>query len=55
LPGHAVQVDLQASTVKNHTTGRTYTATKMPTVMLKILQAGGLVAYLREHGQYPTE
>jgi 3-isopropylmalate/(R)-2-methylmalate dehydratase small subunit len=55
LPGHDVQVDLQAGIVKNHTTGRTYPATKMPAVMLKILQAGGLVAYLREHGQYPTE
>jgi 3-isopropylmalate/(R)-2-methylmalate dehydratase small subunit len=50
--GHEVQVDLSSGVVQDLTAGRRYEATKMPQVMVDILQAGGLVPYLREHGDY---
>ncbi len=50
--GHRVEVDLQAGVVRDLTQGQEYPATRMPRVMLDILQAGGLVNYLREHGDY---
>ncbi len=50
--GHEVEVDLAAGVVRDRTTGDEYPATRMPPVMLAILQAGGLVNYLREHGDY---
>jgi 3-isopropylmalate/(R)-2-methylmalate dehydratase small subunit len=50
--GHEVEVDMLGGTVLNKTTGETYTATTMPQVMIDILNAGGLVPYLKEHGDY---
>jgi 3-isopropylmalate/(R)-2-methylmalate dehydratase small subunit len=50
--GHVVEVDLTRGTVRDVTTGRDYRATRMPPVMVDILAAGGLVPYLREHGDY---
>jgi 3-isopropylmalate/(R)-2-methylmalate dehydratase small subunit len=50
--GHEVHVDLTSGTVEDLSAGRRYRAAKMPQVMIDILQAGGLVAYLREHGDY---
>jgi 3-isopropylmalate/(R)-2-methylmalate dehydratase small subunit len=52
IAGHEVQVDLTGGVVQDLTVGRRYEATKMPQVMVDILQAGGLVPYLREHGDY---
>lgn len=52
VAGHEVQVDLTGGVVHDLTAGRRYEATKMPQVMVDILQAGGLVPYLREHGDY---
>lgn len=52
VAGHEVQVDLSGGVVQDLTAGRRYEATKMPQVMVDILQAGGLVPYLREHGDY---
>lgn len=51
-PGAMVTVDLLNGIVVDETAVVTYQATKMPTVMLEILQAGGLVPYLKEKGQY---
>lgn len=51
-PGHSVSVDLETSTVTNHTTGVTHQATKLPQVMIDILNAGGLVSYLKTHHTY---
>ena len=48
--GEAVRVDLARGTVE--ASGATYTATPLPPVMLAILDAGGLVPYLREHGDF---
>ena len=50
--GHEVEVDLNQGLVIDHTADRVYPATQMPQVMVQILQAGGLVNYLREHGDY---
>lgn len=51
-PGAQVSVDLANGTVIDETSHTTYTAAKMPDVMMKILSAGGLVAFLKEHGDY---
>jgi len=50
--GHEVEVDLSDGWVKDRRTGQRYKATQMPEVMVDILNAGGLVNYLREHGNY---
>lgn len=50
--GDALRVDLENGLVHNETQGDSYRATRMPQVMIDILDAGGLVAYLKEHGDY---
>ena len=50
--GHELEVDVNSGWVKDLTTGQNYQATKMPEVMVRILNSGGLVNYLREHGDY---
>lgn len=49
-PGAQVSVDLEAGKVSSE--GQAWPATKMPDVMLSILNAGGLVAYLKSNGGY---
>ena len=51
-PGAVVTVDLLRGEVIDETAVTTYRATQMPQVMLEILQAGGLVNYLKENGGY---
>ena len=50
--GNEIEVDLKGGVVKNLTTGRCFSATKIPQVMIKILDEGGLVNYLKKHGDY---
>ncbi len=50
--GSKVEVDLDRGFVKDHTTGQSYEATRMPDVMIHILNSGGLGNYLLEHGDY---
>ncbi len=38
--------------VVNHTTGESIAAEPLPPIMLEIIQAGGLVPYFREHGDF---
>lgn len=52
--GNEVEVDLANGIVRDVTAGRRYEATQMPQVMIDILEAGGLVSYLREHGDYDS-
>lgn len=52
LTGHELEVDLIGGLVHNLSTGETYEATRMPSVMIDILDAGGLVNYLKRHGNY---
>jgi len=54
-PGDEVIVDLETGEVINCRTGKCFQATRLPKVMIDILQAGGLVAYLKENGTYQLE
>ncbi len=48
----ALEIDLVNGMVFNKTKSKTYTATKMPKVMLDIMNEGGLVNYLKKNGDY---
>ena len=50
--GDSISVDLENGIVTNHTKNETFQATKMPQQMIDILNAGGLVNYLIQHGDY---
>jgi 3-isopropylmalate dehydratase small subunit len=61
IPDHDIEtgdellVDLLVGIVKNKTKNKTYSATKMPKVMLDIMQEGGLVNYLKKNKDYILE
>ncbi|MGD0781024.1 MAG: 3-isopropylmalate dehydratase small subunit [Dehalococcoidales bacterium] len=48
--GDTLEIDLTAGTVKDKTNGNTLTFGKIPEVMLKILNEGGLIPYIQKHG-----
>ena len=48
--GDELEIDLEAGTVKDKTNGKTLTFGKIPEVMLKILNEGGLIPYIQKHG-----
>lgn len=48
--GDELEIDLEGGKVKDLTTGRTLTFGKIPEVMLRILEAGGLIPYIKKHG-----
>ncbi len=50
--GDELEVDLAAGTVKNVTNGNQLTFTKIPEVMLHILDEGGLVPYIKKYGDF---
>jgi len=50
--GDELEVDLEAGTVKNLTSGQTLTFNKIPPVMLKILNEGGLLEYIKKYGDF---
>lgn len=50
--GAELDIDLKAGIVKDLTAGVTYTATKLPNIMIDILSEGGLVNYLTKNGNY---
>ena len=50
--GDVLEVNLEHGTVHNQTRGTTHQAASMPKVMIDILDEGGLVPYLRKHGDY---
>jgi len=50
--GDELEVDLAAGTVKDLTNGSTLTFGKIPGVMLKILNEGGLIPYIQKHGDF---
>lgn len=51
-PGDVLTVDMARGEVLNQTQQKTYRATQMPDIMLAILAEGGLVPYLKKHGDY---
>ena len=50
--GDALEVDLAAGVIKNMTSGIELTFSKIPEAMLKILDEGGLVPYIKKHGDF---
>ena len=50
--GDELEVDLEGGTVRNLTKGTSHCGTKMPGVMIDILNEGGLVPYLRKNSTY---
>ena len=48
--GDQVEVDLASGEIRNITKKRTYQAQPLPDFVLKIVFAGGIVNFLREHG-----
>jgi 3-isopropylmalate/(R)-2-methylmalate dehydratase small subunit len=48
--GDELEIDLAAGTIKDLTTGVKLTSGKIPDVMLKILDEGGLVPYIKKYG-----
>ena len=50
--GDALEVDLAAGKVKNLTSNVELTFGKIPGVMLKILDEGGLIPYIEKHGDF---
>jgi len=50
--GDELEVDLGASTVKDITNGTQLTFGKIPEVMLRILDEGGLISYIQKYGDF---
>jgi 3-isopropylmalate/(R)-2-methylmalate dehydratase small subunit len=48
--GDELEIDLTAGTVKDKTNGAVLTTGKIPDVMLKILDQGGLIDYVKKYG-----
>jgi 3-isopropylmalate/(R)-2-methylmalate dehydratase small subunit len=52
--GDELEIDLESGTIKNSTSGDELTFNKIPDVMLNILNEGGLLPYIRKHGDFKT-
>ena len=50
--GDELEVDLKRGRVKNVTTGAELTSGEFPQVMLNILDEGGLIPYIKKHGDF---
>ncbi len=48
--GDELEIDLSAGTVRDKTSGAELAFGKIPDVMLKILNEGGLIPYIQKHG-----
>jgi 3-isopropylmalate/(R)-2-methylmalate dehydratase small subunit len=50
--GDELEVDLKAGTVRDITNGNQLTFSKIPEIMLNILNEGGLLPYMQKHGDF---
>ena len=50
--GDELEVDLAAGVVSDITSGKEITFGKIPEVMLRILEEGGLITYIQKHGDF---
>ena len=50
--GDELEVDLSAGKVRDMTNGNQITFGKIPEVMLRILEEGGLIPYIQKHGDF---
>jgi 3-isopropylmalate/(R)-2-methylmalate dehydratase small subunit len=48
--GDELEIDLTEGTVRDRTNGSVLTFGRIPAVMLKILNEGGLIPYIKKHG-----
>jgi len=48
--GDELEIDLSAGTIRDITNGQKLTIGKIPKVMLRILDEGGLIPYIKKHG-----
>jgi 3-isopropylmalate/(R)-2-methylmalate dehydratase small subunit len=48
-PGDELEVDSQTGTIKNITTGQTYQAQPIPPFMQQLIEAGGLMNYVKTY------
>ena len=53
--GDELEIDLSAARVKDITSGRELTFGRIPQVMLRILDEGGLIPYIKKHGDFKLE
>jgi len=50
--GDELEIDLAAGTVRDVTSGNQFTFGKIPEVMLRILDEGGLIPYIQKYGDF---
>ena len=50
--GDELEIDLQAGTIKDKTNGNTLIFSPIPEVMLRILDEGGLLPYIKKYGGF---
>jgi len=50
--GDELEIDLTAGAVSNVTSGSRFTFSKIPEVMLRILDEGGLIPYIQKYGDF---
>jgi 3-isopropylmalate/(R)-2-methylmalate dehydratase small subunit len=50
--GDELEVDLTGGTVHDRTRGHTTPCSRIPEAMLRILEEGGLVEYIKKHGDF---
>jgi len=50
--GDELEIDLAAGTVRDVTSGNQFTFGKIPEVMLRILDEGGLIPYIQKYGGF---
>jgi 3-isopropylmalate/(R)-2-methylmalate dehydratase small subunit len=50
--GDELEIDLEASSIKDRTNGQQLTFGKIPAVMLNILNEGGLLSYIKKYGDF---
>ncbi|MCK5416864.1 MAG: hypothetical protein KAI93_00120, partial [Desulfobacterales bacterium] len=55
VTGDELAIELKAGLVKNLSNETSYTANRMPQIMIDILEEEGLVNYLRKNGDYLLE
>jgi len=50
--GDELEIDLGAGTIRDITSGDRFTSGKIPEVMLRILDEGGLIPYIQKYGDF---
>lgn len=50
--GDELEIDLGTGTIKDLTNGRQFTSGRIPEVMLRILDEGGLIPYIQKYGDF---